>query len=364
MPVSSINADVRLLGMSTLDELTDKVHDHLWGRWMPSDSPRGRYILMKRLDAMWRKGPVRRRWGCGGVFGISQTEGSCWFNSICNALFFSDLGCKLMRALYVDWILRIRRDGRKIPSLKYFRLMTDLTQQGVEQFVYLDMFKIIHRLSTYSRHDFRRVGREQQGYSGSRSYLKNMIAMAGIPKRRICNVNVTSLPSEPGGWDSALELIREKIDKSRKAPMVVILYVKEGVEFLAPESFTASARSSDASRKYVLDAGTFSSDGGGHSIAGIRCSGHFRMVDSVGYTNDHDWSARGGGGTVTSHGFKFSTDRCRRTLVFYNPNMLNKLHNVARAIAGEWSQLEEPLFDDELPEHVRGRWRNQLTRID
>lgn len=338
---------------------------------------RSRHLMMTRHESSWRKGAIRRVGGCRRVVGFSanldldipeeQKSRLVWLHGVCNMLFFSELGSKLMRALYVDWVLGISRNhARRSPATEYLRYMTDLANAhpGTSTPQYVDIPRFLSSLREYSPKDF---GGEQ---TSDRIFLKNLYAVAGIPKERIRCIKVKNVDE----WKDVHARVAKKIRRSKSAPVVVIIHLGEGTNFQVPTIFGSMREDRRTDYEYELDAGLFKSLEDDrmerHTVAGFVCNLRNRLVLDGGRPGrassanvNHDWIKEG---QFEVSGFTFDAHMSSRILVYYNKSLVSAIHVAARAISREWFRnfsSPAPRFVDDIPLETRMRWKHKLHRV-
>lgn len=271
---------------------SQEVYDAERRRCIDATTIRGRRLALTRHLALLERGPALQAQACTGTIGFTQTYGTCWFNAFCNAMFFSDMGNKLMRALYVDWVCGIRsRDPARLKLLQRFRTMLELTYARPERM--LDMYTLgaagrdgrrrrllppmraellVKALHNHSPTHFKNIGRDN-GYFENRSYLKELFIFLGIPRERIANLQYLT-QSTSSFKTQLIKLLSGKLSR----PFVVLVYLGTGVRSAMPRKIN-----DDEGSEYVLDATVLVNSDlhlGGHAIAGVTCGGRQMIIDS------------------------------------------------------------------------------------
>ena len=400
-------------GMRDLDAHTDicgsrEVYDAERKSCIDATSIRGRRLALKRHLALLERGPAHR--ACTDTIGFTQTYGTCWFNAICNAMFFSDMGNKLMRALYVDWVCGVRSsDPARLKLLQRFRTMMELTTAPPERM--LDGYTIgtagkdgrsrllppvraellVKALHNHSPTHFKNIGRDY-GYFENRSYLKELFIFLGIPRERIANLQYRGRRTS----DFKANL-SELLQRKRSRPVVILVYLDMAERSAMPRKINISPgmfeQQVERGSEYVLDATVLINSDlhrGGHAIAGVTCGGRPMIIDSnLGkHTRQwirnriawrasrepspevqaeqrsrvfwYDWA----GGTEkvkTVTGVTVEGRASRKVLVYYNRGLVECLYR--RSCKGEGSVAHEWLKHSErgpVHEQVRLRLKKEL----
>jgi hypothetical protein len=339
--------------------------------WDPVDraevspiSGQGRRALLIRHLKMLEHGPLhshKRRGGCAGTVGFLQRHGTCWFNSILHALFMSDLGNKLMRGLYADWVLGVRagKDARRGRLLQHFRSMLDLTAVDPELLLKMPVrpAAVIAQLHRYSASEFPNVGRNK-GFMFDK-YIKELLAFLGVPKQRIMFVNV------PGGaaCDRLDDHIAPLMGSRKSAPLIILVSQPPDApnqgdgQACTPNKVTWTDHASGKTHTYVLDACMMATWGKGvgmgHAIAGITCGGKRFLLDSnvprssspydpVQHAHKrvvpYDWRTSSKQvATITMPDLmSWSGTRAKKLAVYYNREILDKVYGAGKHAAEVW----------------------------
>ena len=327
---------------------------------------------------------------CATTLGFTQKDGTCWLNSILNAIFLSDLGSKLTRALYFDWVIGVRagRDVKRNRILDHLRLMVDLSAARVpdkdtkveEDFPERPIRpeSLIGKLHRWSPAYFPNVGRNK-GYHAV-NYIKNFLIFAGVPTERILflhreradtrddgNAHTWYMLHKPFQTERQMrDLLEAKLERRLTPPIVVLVSAPPG-SCAAPERLGPLG-------EYRLDACTASSVWGqgksGHAVAGITCGGRRRFLfDSNPYRQDkrvveYDWAGERESEVMLSRR-RFQALSSSRVLVYYNAKLLQCLYGRSRAIAEEWLSIADDYHPDPdedvyVPEATLKGWARSL----
>lgn len=382
-----------------LDKSPDPVHvvwDAVGGGLVHVTSGRGRSALLVRHLEMLSHGPMHshaRPGGCTGTVGFLQVHGTCWFNSILHAFFMSDLGSKLMRALYPDWVLGVRAGGdeRRSHILQHFRFMLDLATAHPGRLLDAPVkpAPIVARLHKYSPQGFPDVGRNN-GYVPHR-YARKLLVFLGVPQERVVFLPETRMRIE---WMSMDDRVAPVLRLRKSVPLVVMAYTRQsagcGPEHCSPNRFSFED-AGGARHEYVLDAAVLSSihrpgASGGHAVAGITCGGRRFLLDSN--LPRDAWRAGAGaydprfhaqGARVRAYDWRSSTKEVRtvtaprdltfsgagssKLCIYYHRGILDRVYAAGRLSAETWlGYMAEHGPEARPPSAVRAGLRDAMKR--
>lgn len=305
-------------------------------------------LLRRHLQTLSRGPRAQSGDDCRNMVGILQTYNTCWFNAMCNAFVFSDIGNKLCRGLYVDWVLGIRSQSEVRRILDWFRVMVDLsTTRGS---AYVDTFpikteRLIAKLHRLNPDMFSNVGR-QHGWSIHSSYIKYLLRLLGVPLPRIMNVVV----KEDTG------VVERKLIRRAKRPTVILVHMSH-----RRKSKAAQPAPDLSGHGYALDACTILSlprdqrkASVGHIVAGVTCASKRLLFDSLPAENDHggrqrddgrvypyDWANSDRDVQTAVSGEVFNGTRSSRVLIYYERTHVDRVYSRSVAIANAWLALHD-----------------------
>jgi hypothetical protein len=376
------------------------IYDSVTKKVVPADSVAGKRALLYRLTSIMRAGPLHshaRPGGCLGIVGFLQVHGTCWFNAICHALIMSDLGSKLMRALYADWAggIRAGNDAKRSRILRTFRLMVDLSAAHPRLLLVnpIKPINIIRSLSRYSPEDFANVGR-YHGY-WPQLYVRKLLAFLGVPRERVLQLRAGVYRGVPGGDTATLDdRLRAALSKTKAAPLVVIADVPEHTSTTSDGDNTSWSPNratyidrAGVEHTYLLDAAVMVSlnrrrGNEAHAIAGVTCNGKRILIDSNpahgglnsdtvyspseharGRVVEYDWrSSRKEIETLTlPEELYFVGARSYKTAFYYNKALLDQVYAASKDVAQ--SALEAYTeTNKELHEGNKNLYRKQLRQ--
>jgi hypothetical protein len=368
--------------MRNLHAETDLIHglDGVTTIWDPVDkaevsstSGQGKRALVIRHLKMLENGPLhshKRRGGHAGTVGFLQRHGTCWFNSLLHALFMSDLGNKLMRGLYADWVLGIRagKDMRRARLLQHFRFMVDLTAVDPQLLLTkpMDPAPVINRLHRYSAAEFPNIGRNH-GYIYDR-YIKELLSFLGVPKQRILYVNVHG-----GDYCGRLDDRIAPLMERRKSVPLIILVSQPAEKYNGGGEICTPNKATWKKHTFVLDACMLASryKQDGHAIAGITCDGKQYLLDSnvasASKTYDpvkhahmrvvpYDWRTSAKQvSTLTMPGkMLWSGARNDKLAIYYNREILDNVYSAGKHAAEVWlAHMDKYMADADDADQVR-----------
>jgi hypothetical protein len=349
-----------------VDRHTGRIHD--------ARSKEGTYHRLKSHVETMQKGPLfrqgraSRKETCNSMVGFVQKKGTCWLNSICNALFFSDLGSKLVRSLYVDWVVGVRagEDVRRNSVLDYFARMADVSSlkaadQKDGRIVKLEV--VLNKLNRYSNKGLRSIG-PNNGYLSS-TYIKKLYVFLGVPLEKMCFVPKTIACVRKA---QVVDAVLSRISTRKTSPLVVFVQVSSRLSEDAPRSFE-----DEQGNRYVLDSSivriTNKKKTGGHAIAGVTCGGSRLIVDSN-IKRDKAPATRSNTTRIVPFDWDVADTDPVRTLtlpdvnitpknvsllVYYNSGLLNCHYNVSKFIADEY--LGRGIKAPEVSWETRNAWK-------
>ena len=286
---------------------------------------------------------------CERMVGFTQIKGTCWLNSIMNALFMSKWGGKLMQSLYVDWVIGFRDPKNVKKQNIYKKQLTFAYDASLEYDTKKREYKperMLGKLHRYSPDTFPNIG-TQKGLM-SNKYLKNLLVFMGVPLERIAWFNISNGENMDG--------IMPAIEKKLSCPLMIIVNLDK--------KFREVGRSDTPKiAGYVLDSMIITEwffDGKkwpGHAIAGVTCGKKRKLIDAnpgLDRIREFNWSSNENKITTTStRGFVWTT-KSNRILIYYNANIINSMHAASKRIAKDWLSDPSPLKFETYKAMMRG----------
>jgi hypothetical protein len=225
---------------------------------------------------------------CMSTVGILQEAGTCWFNAMCNAIFFSDWGRVFVRCMYPDWVTGYLapKDKARYNRLRLFRMMADLAWEPntIETMVPVKTTRIINSLRRYCALD-------EKGKVSDKLFFpimntgKNSGGLEYLWLRRLLEFlganSVLHLPRGHGKYamfggtyQYVLDAIEYEERYRRFRPLAIVIACGSDMNDRIPKSQTFFGAT------YVADSAVVA--GNGHAMAGVTCHDQHYVVDSNG----------------------------------------------------------------------------------